>query len=221
MKQVYLKCKSLLITLVMLCVSTTMFAEDETVNIDGVFYRLQNYGWSYGYYDSNNEYHGQYFEKAAFVTYDPGLDPWTSGSFETYRGVIDIPDKVSYNGVDYTVVSIGTCAFANCRALTSVTLPSSLITIEDNVFRYTSITTLTIPKSIQQISNSAFNYTQISSFDVDAANEKYASKDGVIYNKNITRLLHFLPRKVVHIQFLQPLHLLAQMYFPQVFLLMN
>ena len=194
MKQVYLKCKSLLITLVMLCVSTTMFAE--TVNIDGVYYNLQN-GWSYSYYDSNGSWIGssQWYERAAIVTHDPGLDPWTSGNFETYQEDLDIPDKVSYNGVDYPVVSIGDCAFANCRALTSVTLPSSLLLIDGNAFRYTSISSLTIPKSVQQISNSAFNNTQFSSFSVDASNEKYTSKDGVIYNKDITNIVAFPAKK--------------------------
>ena len=193
MKQVYLKCKSLLITLVMLCVSTTMFAE--TVNIDGVYYNLQDYGWSYGYYDSNNEYHSLYFEKAAIVTHDPGLDPWTSGNFDTYQDDLVIHDKVSYNGLDYQVVSIGDCAFANCRALTSVTLPSSIITIEGNAFRYTGIASLTIPKSVEYINNEAFNYSQFSSFNVDDANEKYVSKDGVLYNKNITKIIAFPAKK--------------------------
>ena len=196
MKQVYLKCRSLFITLVMLCVSTTMFAEDETVNIDGVFYRLQN-GWNYACYDTNGNYTGssQWYEKAAIVTYDPGLDPWNNGSFETYQGDIVIPDKVSYNGVDYPVVSIGDCAFANCRALTSVTLPSSIITIEGNAFRYTGIASLTIPKSVEYINNEAFNYSQFSSFNVDDANEKYVSKDGVLYNKNITKIIAFPAKK--------------------------
>ena len=62
MKQVYLKCRSLFITLVMLCVSTTMFAENEAVNIDGVYYNLQN-GWNYNYYDSNGNWTGsQWYE---------------------------------------------------------------------------------------------------------------------------------------------------------------
>ena len=63
MKQVYLKCRSLFITLVMLCVSTTMFAEDETVNIDGVFYRLQN-GWNYACYDTNGNLNAVKLNKA-------------------------------------------------------------------------------------------------------------------------------------------------------------
>lgn len=136
MKQVYLKCRSLFITLVMLCVSTTMFAENEAVNIDGVYYNLQN-GWNYNYYDSNGNWTGsQWYERAAIVTYEPGLEPWNSGSFETYQGDIVIPDKVSYNGVDYPVLSINSYAFANCRALTSVSLPSSLVIIESDAFRY-------------------------------------------------------------------------------------
>ncbi len=195
MKQVYLKCKSLLITLVMLCVSMTMFAEDEAVNIDGVYYRLQN-GWSYSYYDSNGNWtSGQWYEKAAFVTYEPGTSPWNNGNTVTYKESLTIPDKVLYNGIEYQVVGIDSYAFANCRSLTSITLPSSLITIQNDAFRYTSIASLSIPKSVEYIHNEAFNYTQLSSFNVDAANEKYTSKDGVLYNKDITKIVAFPAKK--------------------------
>ena len=77
MKQVYLKSKSLLLLLVMLCVSMSAFA-DGTVNIDGVYYQLNN-GWSYGYYDSNNVWKSTpYYNKAAFVVSEPGVDIWQS-----------------------------------------------------------------------------------------------------------------------------------------------
>ena len=45
---------------------------------------------------------------------------------------VDIPEKVTYNGVEYSVTSIGREAFNNCRGLTSVTIPNSVTSIGSN-----------------------------------------------------------------------------------------
>lgn len=49
-------------------------------------------------------------------------------------GAVDIPATVNHDGVDYAVTSIGESAFANCRSMTSVTIPSSVTNIEDSAF---------------------------------------------------------------------------------------
>ena len=82
--------------------------------VDGLYY-----GFSY---DSSNE---------VYVTYG---DTQPSGE-------ITIPSSVSYNGQDYSVTSIGSGAFEECSALTSVTIPNSVTAINHEVFHTCSALT--------------------------------------------------------------------------------
>lgn len=45
-----------------------------------------------------------------------------------------IPETVDYNGITYTVTSIGEGAFRWCSSLTSITIPKTIKVIEDNAF---------------------------------------------------------------------------------------
>ncbi|HIU21779.1 MAG TPA: leucine-rich repeat protein [Candidatus Limadaptatus stercorigallinarum] len=45
------------------------------------------------------------------------------------RGHIKIPERVSYNGKNYSVKSIEDLAFSDCTNLTSVTIPDSVTSI--------------------------------------------------------------------------------------------
>ena len=51
-----------------------------------------------------------------------------------YQGEVVIPESVTYNGKTYTIASIGGYAFAACPGLTSVTIPNTVTTINQNAF---------------------------------------------------------------------------------------
>ena len=80
------------------------------------------------------------------------------GGYENAVGPLNIPESVSYGGNDYTVTNIGNSAFLYYFYLTSLSLPNSLITIEDGAFAYCSGFTgdLIIPNSVVTIGASAF-----------------------------------------------------------------
>ena len=86
----------------------------------------------------------------------------------SYSGNVIIPEKVSYEGSDYDVTSIGGDvsyngntymggAFRGCTGLTSVTIPNSVTSIGYGAFYQCSgLTSMTIPESVTSIGENAF-----------------------------------------------------------------
>lgn len=76
---------------------------------------------------------------------------------EEYAGNIFIPEKVTYDGVEYLVTSIGNNAFRNCAALTSITIPGSVVSIGKYAFENcTALTSITIPEGVVSIGERTF-----------------------------------------------------------------
>ena len=93
------------------------------------------------YYNLNSE------EKTAEVT----------NGIYFYSGSIDIPKKFTYEGVDYSVTSIGRWAFQSCGGLTSVTIPNSVTRIRGGAFEECrGLTSIIIPNSVTIIEWDAF-----------------------------------------------------------------
>lgn len=55
-----------------------------------------------------------------------------------FNGSLIIPSSVTHEGVTYTVNTVGYCAFQGVTSITSITIPSTITTIEDNAFVYCS-----------------------------------------------------------------------------------
>ena len=69
-----------------------------------------------------------------------------------------IPDKVSYKGRKYTVTAIGRRAFAECDALSSITLPITITTIDNLAFTNChNLYSISIPHSVTTINYGAFS----------------------------------------------------------------
>ena len=130
-------------------------------------------------------------------------------------GALTIPANVTYNEVTYTVTGIKEQVFANCSALTSVSLPDGLTSIGNAAFRYSGLTTASIGNGVTTIGEEAFQDCSslatvsigsglttignnafyacwaLTQFNVDEANEAYCSDGGVLFNKDKTTLLQY------------------------------
>lgn len=79
-------------------------------------------------------------------------------SYNSYSGSVIIPEKFTYEGVEYSVTSIGNEAFSSCSTLTSVTIPNSVTIIGNKAFSGCSgLTSVTIPNSVITIGTHTFN----------------------------------------------------------------
>ena len=91
------------------------------------------------------------------------------------------------------LANIGNEAFRDCCALTSITMPDSVTSVGSNAFTGCSrLSTVTIGSGTTAIADNAFtDCPVISSFTVSGDNTAYSSVDGVLYSKNVTRLLKY------------------------------
>jgi len=81
-------------------------------------------------------------------------------------------------------------AFFECSSLTSFTIPNSVTTIEEGAFNNCeNLTSITIGSSLTSLIGLYIDSKDLASINVDAANLKYSSVDGVLFNKNKTSLL--------------------------------
>ena len=97
---------------VLLLSAATATAHDFEVN--GIFYNKN---------DGNN---------TASVTYKGDSE---NAYANEYSGAVTIPSEVTYEGITYSVTSIGSEAFSYCSGLTSVVIPNSVTSIGGGAFR--------------------------------------------------------------------------------------
>lgn len=99
--------------------------------------------------------------------------------------------SLTYVYVPSSVTSIGEWAFGGCSGLTGLGIPSSVTNIENCAFRGCSgLKSVNIPSSVQNIGNYAFGLcSSLTSITVDADNNYYQSRDGVLFDKTETVLL--------------------------------
>ena len=92
-----------------------------------------------------------------------------------------------------SITHIGMYVFEGCSGLTSITIPNSVKSIASYAFKDCSkLTSVTIPDSVTSISGNSFlQCSEITKFIVDADNTNYSSVDGVLFNKDATKLITY------------------------------
>lgn len=97
----------------------------------------------------------------------------------TLKGEYRIPSELSYEGQTYSVTSFSRDAFSSNTNLTKLIIPSSIINMDlSNHVGFTS---------------NPFYYTSLESIEVEEGNPAICSVDGVLFNKEKTKLLSYPP----------------------------
>ena len=82
---------------------------------------------------------------------------YTGSDTPSYSGVVDIPEKIVYNNIEYTVTSIGMEAFYTCGELISVNIPNTVVSIGNAAFYFCDeLTSVNIPNSVVSRGSEAF-----------------------------------------------------------------
>lgn len=121
------------------------------------------------------------------------LETVTGGSGVTFIGKSAFYSCTSLS--DFTigdgVVTINDTAFYGCLSLKSISIPDSVQYINDGAFSTCrSLTDVTIGSGVCHIGNQVFyGSSALASITVDSDNDDYSSEDGVLYNKDKTKLL--------------------------------
>ena len=135
----------------LLFISIALFSSAYDFMVDGLCYNINSNG------------------NSVTVTYQNSSNPM----YSDLSGDIVIPENVTYNGITYSVTSIGESAFEDCSGLTSVTIPNSVTSIGSSAFSgCTGLTSVTIGNSVTNIGANAFenctNLTKVEISDIAA-----------------------------------------------------
>jgi|GEM_PF-425485 len=125
----------------------------------------------------------------------------TSLTSVTIPGSVTFIGEAAFHGcsalTDFTipdsVTTIGRAAFSECSGLTAFTIPDSVTTIGNDVFSSCDVlSTVSIGRGVTSMGTRVFSDCgSLTSINVDSDNPNYTSIDGVLYNKNVTKLIAY------------------------------
>ena len=142
----------------MLLIISTFWTSASAVEIDGIYYYL----------------HGN----EATVT-NKGQNSYSGRSDDyanSYSGVVTIPSTITHDGKTFTVTKIQAYAFYKCPDLKTISIPSTVSSIE-------------IADAKEQISSYFSGDASFKAFIVSTDNPNYTAIGGILFNKDKTSLL--------------------------------
>ena len=149
--------KKILTFFLTLFVASSVWAQEETFEIDGGRYHTYTYDWDNGDFEASvyrvpSDKQGMFIipKTVEYKGYTLTVNSISDGSFEYCT---DITSVIIPEGVTW----IGNYAFANCSSLTSITIPEGVTSIGLEAFKgCKSLTSISIPESVTKIYSDAF-----------------------------------------------------------------
>ena len=110
------------------------------------------------------------YEKPTDFDYNKYEQGWSEGA---YRGKLNVPASVTWQGQAYRVIRMGDGCCENCYNLTSVTLSDGMEEIGEGAFsRCTALTSIRMPQSLKSIGDAAFAYSDLRELHFPASLER-------------------------------------------------
>ncbi len=96
--------------------------------------------------------------------------------------------------ISENVTAIGDYAFQDCSALRTVSLPDNLRSIGDQAFAGTALQSILLPRGLVSMGSEVFlGCSSLTGLQVDPDNAAFTAENNVLFNKNKTKLLCYLP----------------------------
>lgn len=108
-------------------------------------------------------------------------------------GAFEWCTKLQYVNLGSSVKEIDYAAFRNCDVLSSIYIPNSVTSIGAQAFSGCEIlNSISIGSGVKTIADDAFSTNpNLTTITVSSSNTNYASMNGVLFNKNVTKLICF------------------------------
>lgn len=103
-------------------------------------------------------------------------------------------DQLKNVQLSNNLTEIGDYAFFSYddSSLESITFPKGLKKIGEGAFRKTKLVNVTLPRSLESIGSASFGGCEkLESIDVEAGNQNFVSKDGILYSKDETKIVAY------------------------------
>lgn len=197
------------------CELAYKMAAGETVYLWITFY----YGEEENTLDVEVKHNESYVEKDGII-YKEIDDPEYGSGYAVYAPVSKTEKKLTIASKmnNKNVIKILDRTFYGCEKLEEITIPEGIVCIGEKAFSYTFLKTISIPDSCKYVGDNAFESTIIAEIDIPKnveyfgnilsmpsltninvakENQKYASKDGILFSKDMKILYRFPIAKVM------------------------
>ncbi len=138
--------------------------------------------------ESNNNYMpwNKYKEEVKEVVIENGVTTICKNAFSGCKNLetVTIPNSI---------MAIDTYAFFHCESLVEITIPDSVVSIGNYAFdNCVSLTMISIGKGVADMKYTSFlRCKSLTDITVDSENLNFSSEDGVLYNKDKTKLIKY------------------------------
>lgn len=144
--------------------------------------------------DGNKFPDGCWYTLLQYIAFPQGIENTTSSE---YSSAFELAPKLETVILPEGLKEVG--LFNGCENLRNITIPESVTIIGDHTFSYCrKLTKLYIPKNVDYIGAGAFAQSGIESFDLAKDNPYYTVVDGVIFSKDLKKIVAFPPAPRQH-----------------------